>query len=307
MSGAAQADQFSILLPGAPLSALPHVQMASRTKQKEEARARRLAEEQARAARADRARRMRMLGGVLLAAVAIIVVVIVISVSGSSGGKPVNPASNAAKSDVSAVSTLLGGIPQSGETLGSPSAPVTITEYADLECPVCDSFALPTNRNTSDGTPGSGYLDQLINQYVRTGKVKLVYRSLETATGNGPNSSEWGPQQAAAYAAGLQNKAWYYIELFYYEQQSETSQYVNQSFLQGIAEQVPGLSISKWASDQQSSALQAQVATDGQSAQSQGFQYTPTLVIKGPKGQANPIQSLPQSYGQITSEISQVS
>jgi len=281
--------------------------MASRTKQKEEARARRLAEERARAERAERGRRVRMLGGVVTAALAVIVVVIVISVSGGSGGKPVNPNSHAAKSDVTTVSNLLAGIPQSGGTLGNPSAPVTVTEYADLECPVCDAFALPTTQNTSDGTPGSGYLDQLINQYVRTGKVKLVYRSLETATGNGPNSSEWVPQQAGAYAAGLQNKEWDYIELFYAEQQPETSQYVNQAYLQGIADQVPGLSISKWASDQQSSALQSQVATDGQSAQSQGFQYTPTLVIKGPKGQATPIQSLPQSYSQVSSEINQVS
>lgn len=281
--------------------------MASRTKQKEEARARRLAEEQARAERADRARRMRMLGGVVISAIAVIVVVVVISTAGSGGGKPVKLNSPAAKGDITAVSTLLAGIPQSGETLGNPSAPVTVTEYADLECPVCDTFALPPTRNTSAGTPGSGYLDQLISQYVRTGKVKLVYRSLETATGNGPNASEWVPQQAGAYAAGLQNKAWDYIELFYYEQQSESSQYVNQSFLNGIAQQIPGLSFSKWASDQQSSTLQAQVTTDGQSAQSQGYQYTPTLVIKGPKGQATPIQSLPQSYSQITAEINQVS
>jgi protein-disulfide isomerase len=281
--------------------------MASRTKQKEEARARRVAEEQARAERAERARRLRMLGGVVVAALAIIVVVIVISASGGGGGAPVKANSSASRSDVAAVSNLLAGIPQSGETLGSPSAPVTVTEYADLECPVCDALALPTNHNTSDGTPGSGYLDQLISQYVRSGKVKLVYRSLETATGNGPNSSEWVPQQAGAYAAGLQNKAWDYIELFYFEQQSENSQYVNQGFLDGIAQQVPGLSYSTWASDDQSPTLQAQVASDGQSAQSQGFQYTPTLVIKGPKGQATPIQSLPQSYSQVTSEISQVS
>src|SRR5579875_2502696 len=187
--------------------------MASRTRQKEEARARRLAEERARAERAQRARRMRMLAGVVVAAIVVVAVVIAISVSGSSP---------AAHKNVAAVSALLNGIPESGETLGSPSAPVTVTEYADLECPVCDAFALPTSANTSDGTPGSGYFDQLVNQYVRPGKVKIVYRSLETATGNGPNSSMWTQQQAAAYAAGLQDKAWYYIELFYYEQQSET-------------------------------------------------------------------------------------
>jgi protein-disulfide isomerase len=281
--------------------------MASRTKQKEEARARRLAEERARAERAQRAQRMRMLGGVVLAAIVVVVVVVVISSSSSGGGKAPKPHSAAAKAAATAVDTLLTGIPESGQTLGSPSAPVTITEYADLECPVCDAFALPSNRNTSDGTPGTGYLDQLVKQYVRTGKVKIVFRSLETATGNGPNSSMWTPQQSAAYAAGLQGKAWYYIELFYYQQQSETSSYVNQTFLQSLAQEIPGLDFSKWNSDRQSQRLASQVASDGQAGLAHGFSATPTIVVQGPKGQAPPIQSLPSSYGQITSEISSVS
>jgi protein-disulfide isomerase len=281
--------------------------MASRTRQKEEARARRLAQERAHAERAQRTRRMQMLGGVVVLAVAVVAVVIAISVSGGSSKPAPKPGSSASNAAVTAVNNLLSGIPQSGQTLGNPNAPVTITEYADLECPVCDAFALPTSRTTSDGTPGSGYFDQMVNQYVRTGKAKIVYRSLETATGNGPNASMWSQQQAAAYAAGLQNKAWDYIELFYYLQQPETSSYVNPAYLQGIAQQVPGLNVSKWGSDRQSQTLATQVASDGQTAVSHGFQYTPTLVVRGPKGQANPIQSLPSSYSQLASEINSVS
>jgi protein-disulfide isomerase len=280
--------------------------MASRTKQKEAARARRLAEERARAEREQRARRMRMLGGVVVVAVAVVAVVIAIAAKSGGGGKPVKVNSPASRSAVAAVSSLLAGIPQHGTTLGSPSAPVTITEYADLECPACDQFALPTNRSTSDGAPGTGYLDQLISQYVRPGKVKLVFRSFETATGNGPNQPMWTEQQSAALAAGLQNKAWYYIELFYYEQQSETSAYVTPAFLKGIAQQVPGLNVSSWEANRHSPSLAAQVGSDEQTASSR-YTYTPTLIVQGPKGQANPIQSVPQSYGQLTSEINQVS
>src|SRR5579863_8430673 len=206
--------------------------MASRTKQKEEARTRRLAEERARAERAQRTRRVRMLGGVVILAVAIVAVVIAISAKG--GNKPVQATSAAAKAVTTDVSNLLNGIPQSGETLGNPNAPVTITEYADLDCPVCDSFALPTSRNNSDGAPGSGYFDQLVKQYVRPGKAKIVCRSLETATASA-NGSMWSQQQAAAYAAGLQGKAWNYIETWYYEQQSEQSSYVTPAYLLGIA------------------------------------------------------------------------
>jgi protein-disulfide isomerase len=281
--------------------------MASRTKQKEQARARRLAEERAAAERAARTRRTRMLGGVLALAVVIVAVAIAISAGGGSGGSPVKANSAAGRSDVAAVSNLLSGIPQSGTTLGKPNAPITITEYADLECPVCDAFALPTTKNTSDGTPGSGYFDQLVNQYVRPGKAKIVYRSLETATGNGPNASMWNQQQTSALSAGLQAKAWDYIELFYYEQQPETSQYVNPTYLRSIAQQVPGLNLASWNANLQNSNLQAQVTNDGNTATSLGFSSTPTIVIKGPKGQATPIQSLPSSYNEIASEINLVS
>lgn len=72
----------SILLPGAPLRR--QAEMASRTKQKEEARARRLAEERARAERARRDRRIRIIGGVVIAAGAAAAVVIAIATSSNS-------------------------------------------------------------------------------------------------------------------------------------------------------------------------------------------------------------------------------
>src|SRR5437763_8979373 len=159
--------------------------MASRTKQKQQARARRLAEEQAHTERARRQRRMQMLGGVLLAAIAVVAAAIAISSSGSSTPKATP---SAFKSAASTVDTQVAGIPQTGVTLGSPSAKVTVTEFGDLQCPICKDFAL--------GAEG-----QLIANEVKAGKVKLVYKSLETATGNSPNPNIFGTQQAAANAA----------------------------------------------------------------------------------------------------------
>ena len=47
---------------------------------------------------------------------------------------------------------------------------------------------------------------QLIANEVRSGKVKLVYKSFETATANGPDANMWSAQQSAAYAAGAQER-----------------------------------------------------------------------------------------------------
>jgi protein-disulfide isomerase len=266
--------------------------MASRKAQKDAAKERRLAEERARTERARRTRRMQMLGGVLVGAIVIVVAAIIIS-SGGSSIKVIKSNSPAAKKAATTVNTLLAGIPQSGTTLGSPSAKVTVTEYGDLVCPVCKDFAL-------------GAENQLISQEVRTGKVKLVYRALETASGEA-NNSMFVPSQVAARAAGNQKLGWNYIELFYHEQGDETSSYVTDSFLSGLAAQIPGLNVSQWSSDRGSSSLTEQVTKDTEAAQAAGYSSTPTIVVSGPKSQAQPIVGDPSSYGELQSAIKSVS
>lgn len=249
--------------------------MASRTKQKEQARERRLAEERARQEREQRQRRLRMLAGVVIAAVAVIVVAVVISTSGSGTSQGPAPGTKGAAKEAAAVDSLLAGIPQSGQTIGNPSANVTMTEYGDLECPICRDFALGTE-------------PQLISNDVRSGKVKLVYKSFETATGGAPDPNIFPTQQAAAYAAGLQGKAWYYILLFYHEQGQEDTGYVTPAYLESIAKQIPGLNYNQWLSQYQSSTLTSQVQSEDQYANSQNFQGTPTIILQGPKGQTQP-------------------
>jgi protein-disulfide isomerase len=266
--------------------------MASRKEQKEAARQRRLAEEQARAQKAARDRRLRMLGGTVLLAVIAVVAVIAISSSGGGGGSAPKANSAAAKTATKTVNTLLAGIPQTGNTLGSPSAPVTVTEFGDLVCPVCKSFAL-------------GAENQLIANDVKSGKVKLVYKALETASQTA-NNAMFVPSQTAALAAGQQQRAWNYIELFYHEQGDETQSYVTNDYLNGLAGQIPGLKYSQWSSDRQSSTLTNTVTSDEQAATTSGYDSTPTIVVKGPKSQAQPIVG-DTDYSSLESAIKSVS
>jgi protein-disulfide isomerase len=267
--------------------------MASRTKQKEAARARRIAEERAAAERAQRTRRTRMLGGVVVLALVIVGVAIAISAGSSGSSSAPKPNSTAGKQSASAVDSLLTGIPQSAVTLGSPSAKVTVTEFGDLQCPICKDFASTTE-------------PQLIANDVRSGRVKLVFRSLETATGGAPDPSIFPVQQAAAYAAGAQGKAWNYILLFYREQGQEGTGYVNQSFLNGLASQIPGLNYQKWSTDSKNPSYSVQVTADQRAAAAQGLSATPAITIRGPKGQAQPFQSL-VDYPTLESAIKSVS
>jgi protein-disulfide isomerase len=265
--------------------------MASRTRQKEEARARRLAEEQVRAERDRSQRRLRMVGGIVLVAAAVVAVLIAVGL-GSSGSSGLKKGKQASKLTAQ-LTSLLGGIPQSGNTLGNPAAKVTVTEFGDLECPVCQSFAL-------------GAENQLISNDVRSGRVKLVYRSLDTATGGGPNANMFGPQQADALAAGNQNLEWYYVELFYHEQGAEGSGYVTPSYLDGLARQVPGINYAKWLSDSQNPNLVTQVTADENFAAARGYSSTPTITFSGPKGAAPPIVG-DTDYASLEAKIQSVS
>lgn len=267
--------------------------MASRTKQKEMARERRIEQERARAQSKARARNIKMLGGIVVLAVAVVAIFIAISSGGGSSATGLQTGTELTNTKA-AVSQLLTGIPQSGNVLGNPKAPVTVTYYGDLECPICRDFTL--------GVDNGGW-PQLVANEVRSGKVKLVYRSFQTAT---QNPQTFDTQQVAALAAGQQSRFWDYAELFYHEQGQEDTGYVTEAYLRGLAQQIPGLDLTKWQSARNDSTLLAQVQSDEQSGTSAGVTGTPTLIVQGPKGQASPSSGIP-TYSDLQKAIQQVS
>jgi protein-disulfide isomerase len=180
----------------------------------------------------------------------------------------------AGTSTVKTVERLLKGIPQSGSALGDADAPVTLQVFGDLECPVCRLFAL-------------GALPGLIRHDVRARKLKVEYRSLETAT---REPRIFVKQQVAALAAGRQDKLWYFVELFYREQGLEGSGYVTERYLDGIARQVPGLNLAAWSAARGDPLLSAEVAHDERAALRRGFEGTPAFLIGRTGGRLRPLE-----------------
>ena len=255
----------------------------TRKERREQARSERKAVEAAAAAQAARRTRMTRLGAVIGAAV-VIVAVILIATSGGGGKTQIPTTSQAKNENVTTVKKLLDGIPQSGNAIGSPKAPVTIQYFGDLECPICKDFTL-------------GALPALIEEYVRRGKLRIEYLSLQTAT---REPETFRTQQVAAYAAGKQKLAWYYIELFYHEQGQENTGYVTENYLQSLAQQVPGLKLPDWSAARNDPALTEQVTRDGQIANQRGFTGTPSFLIGKTGGTFSKLEytslSDPQSF-----------
>ena len=233
----------------------------TRKQRREEAREHRKAAEE-RAASATQRKRLIQLSGALGLVVVVIVVILIATGGGGSKNAPA-PKSAAAKSASSEVISLLQGIPQKANMLGNPNAPVTIQYFGDLECPFCKEFTLKA-------------LPTIIQKYVRTGKARIEYHSMQTAT---RERETFQDQQVAALAAGKQNRMWYFVELFYHEQGEEGSGYVTESYLQGLAAQVPGLNLSDWTSARNDPSYANQITSDAQAANQNGFTGTPSFMI----------------------------
>jgi protein-disulfide isomerase len=189
--------------------------MSAKAERRAQARAAREAAERAEREKAARRRRLGVLGGVVALAAVVLVAVIALSSSGDDG-EPRRASSPAASAE------LFAGIPQRGTVLGDPDAPVTVEEYVDLQCPVCAQFSAEA-------------LPELVRDYVRPGRVRLVLRPL---TFLGEDSV---PAARMALAAGEQDRMFQFVERFYAEQGEENSGYVTDDFLRRIATGIEGL------------------------------------------------------------------
>src|SRR5262245_63414441 len=157
----------------------------------------------------------------VLGAVLVLAAVLVGASVLSSGGSSSSP-KTAAISSVGATNKLLAGIPQNGNVLGSPNAPVTMQEFADIQCPGCDQYMR------------SAFPD-IVRRYVRPGKVRIEWNGIAFLGAD----SETGLRYVDA--AGKQNKLWNVAELLYRNQGEENSGWVTKELLRSVGEAVPGL------------------------------------------------------------------
>lgn len=209
------------------------------------------------------------------ATIALVAVVAAVIAATSGGSASPNAAPRHDTTAANGIAELLSGIPQAGNTLGSPSAPVTVQYFGDLECSTSRAFTL-------------NVLPSIIRNWVRPGKLRIEYRSFRTVS----EPETFNTQQVAALAAGMQNKLWYYLENFYHEQGQEHTNYVTETYLQDLARQVPGLNLELWADDRHDPELTPKVVHDEQAAHEASLDSTPSLLI-GRTG-ATPLHSFNQ-------------
>lgn len=148
-----------------------------------------------------------------------------------------------------------------GYYLGSDSAPVTITEYADYQCPACQSFELVT-------------FPDVKARLIDTGKVRWRYRDFPLSIHDF--------SRVAAHAAACANdqgKFWQVHHLLY-EGQPDWAGGGGAGTIRNYAS-AAGLDLARYDECMKSARYAGRIEASFQEAESVGANSTPTFLIAG--------------------------
>ena len=147
--------------------------------------------------------------------------------------------------------------------MGSPSAPVTVYEMSDFQCPYCRSFALET-------------FPVIEREYISPGKVRWVFV-------NFPLTSTHANAVAAASAAvcaARQGAFWPIHDLIYQYQETWAPLKEPGPFFLSLADSA-GISKAKLLECVKAPATEAEIRFEAEGAKRAGAGSTPTFYIEG--------------------------
>lgn len=150
---------------------------------------------------------------------------------------------------------------------GNPNAPVTIIEFSDFQCPFCSRFYTQT-------------LPSLQENYIDTGKVKLVYRDLPLDNLH-PNAR---PAHIAAECADEQGKFWEYHDVLF-DNQAQWNRLSSADLSSQLNQYATtlGLNSASFDSCLSSKEIADEVQSDYLAASQYGATGTPTFFIGNEK------------------------
>ncbi len=155
---------------------------------------------------------------------------------------------------------------QNGQAMGDPNAPVTMEEFSDFQCPYCRQFHNDTLR-------------QIIDTYVRTGKVYFIFRNFPIVDRSTPDQ-ESHTAAAGAVCAGQQGKFFEFHDLLFANQTGENIGDFTAKRVQAMAATL-GLDTGKFNSCLGDSATANTVAQDFAAGIKAGVDSTPSFLING--------------------------
>jgi len=205
--------------------------------------------------------------------VAAVALAFALTSGGSSSGSSANVST---LPDAPATLAEFKGIPQRGNVLGKPTAPVTLVTYIDLQCPACRAFETEV-------------MPSIVQRYVRSGKLKVEARPIAFI---GPDSLLG---RRATIAAGKQNRLFDFAQLLYANQGVENSGWLNDDMVASAAKSIPGVDVKALQDAANSGEVEAAAKTFESQATADGVRGTPALYIGKTGGTLAPVAADPQA------------
>ena len=198
----------------------------------------------------------------LVVSVAFVILIIVVAISFSSYQANLLEMHDKTKylEKIAAKQSPLLNLENGSPPLGSESAPVTIVEFGDYQCEACYHWFHNTR-------------DTLIDNYIETGKAKLVFVDLPFLGRDSPKAAQ------ASYCAEDQEKYWeYHTMLYTFQDGQPDSGWADRDRLNSFAFSLD-MNMDEFNDCMVSSKYQKRVKANYNEAVKHGVQQTPTFII----------------------------
>ena len=198
----------------------------------------------------------------LVVSVAFVILIIVVAISFSSYQANLLEMHDKTKylEKISAKQSPLLNLENGSPALGSDSAPITIVEFGDYQCEACYHWFHNTR-------------DTLIDNYIETGKAKLVFIDLPFLGRDSPKAAE------ASYCAEDQGKYWeYHTMLYTFQDGPPDSGWADRDRLNSFAFSLD-MNIDEFNECMDSSKYKKRIKANYDEAVKNGIQSTPTFIL----------------------------
>ena len=198
----------------------------------------------------------------LVVSVVFLILVIVVAISFSSYQANLLEMHDKTKylEKIAAKQSPLLNLENSSPALGSENAPVTIVEFGDYQCEACYHWFHNTR-------------DTLIDNYIETGKAKLVFVDLPFLGRDSPKAAQ------ASYCAEDQGKYWeYHTMLYTFQDGLPDSGWADRDRLNSFAFSLD-MNMDEFNDCMDSSKYAKRVKANYDEAVKNGVQQTPTFII----------------------------
>jgi len=163
--------------------------------------------------------------GATVASITMIVVILGVGGSFNQQGLLIEPAPKIEQMGPAKI-TMDTFVSNGSPILGNPNAPITLVEFGDYQCHYCNVFF-------------QNIEDEIIKEYVESGKVKIIFKDYNIIGPDSINSSH------GAHCAGEQGLFWEYHDILYSNWTGENNGWASPSNLTTFADEI-NVNMDQW-------------------------------------------------------------